>query len=156
MGNFIRNFGSKIGWMKVMMVVIVIMIGSYSCYAATYYSKVAGDWSTASNWSTVSHVGAAASNFPVAGDIVYIQHAMTFSSNAACATISFNGTGTLTPITINSPYTLDVSGTIELITSTSPVNTTYTITGTGIVNCQNINCGTNLGTGTLSSTVTYL
>src|SRR5436190_14659590 len=58
---------------KNLLALSLLFFGAVSAWGqTTYYSKTSGSWNTAANWSTVSHVGAAAAAFPVAGDIVFI------------------------------------------------------------------------------------
>jgi hypothetical protein len=124
----------------------------------TFYSRVAGNWAVASNWAVGSHTGSIAYDFPRAGDIVYISHAMTYNASAACAEIYLDAASgtTLTALTINSPFTLDVSGSISLTSDGITNDKTNTIAGTGTINCTNLLCGNNITTSFLVNTTVKL
>lgn len=102
-----------------------------------YFSRQTGNWNAATTWSTVTYAGAAASAFPVAGDVVNIgggSFTITVNVNSACGSLSYQSNATFSPtVSINSGITLAVSGaiTIPRASGTNPdVNTLAVGAGT--------------------------
>lgn len=76
---------------------LVILFLSFSIVgtATTYYSRINGNWTTATTWSTVSCGGAAASTVPGLGDNVIICAGNTVTMNGNpgnCLSLTINGT----------------------------------------------------------------
>jgi hypothetical protein len=118
---------------------VCLLFISVSINATTYYSRANANWKVASTWSTVGYGGAAASSYPVAGDVVYIGNNNTVTVNAAgaCSDLTIESGSTLT---VNG-YTFTVSGTTTIkgtITHTSTQQTktfnNVTITSGGVWN----------------------
>ena len=63
----------------------------------TYFSRATGDWETAGTWSTISHVGAAASTAPNGHNVeISSDHTVTVTSdNASAFSLVLGGTLTL-------------------------------------------------------------
>ncbi len=84
--------------------------------AITYYSRTSGvNWNTNSSWSTVTYGGAAASNYPRAGDTAYIADLMTIfvSSTSACSVINIGqGSSGILQFGSTGNFTLTVSDNI--------------------------------------------
>ena len=105
-------------------IVTGLMFGLAGSYAATYYSRQTGNWSTRSTWSTSSGGNQVNSGvYPVAGDVVIIERGftVTVNGNYACASVLLGGPGT------NSGAFLTFSGTNRSLT----VSGTVTIGGSG-------------------------
>ncbi len=101
------------------------------------YSVATGNWNATSTWSATSG-GAPGASVPVAGDFVTIEggHNVTVTAaNAACASITFT-TATATSLTINTGFTLTVSGAITIPRSGSSFN--QIIVGAGTLNAGSI------------------
>jgi autotransporter-associated beta strand protein len=103
---------------------------------ATRYSVASGNWNSTSTWSTTSG-GAAGASVPVAGDTVIIEKGfnVTVTADAACGTITFTTT-TATSLTINSGFTLTVSGAITIPRTTTGEN--LIAVGDGTLNAGSI------------------
>lgn len=103
-----------------------------------YYSRQTGNWNAATTWSTVTYAGAAASAFPVAGDVVNIgggSFTITVNVNSACGSLTYQSNATFSPtVSINSGITLAVSGaiTIPRASGTNPDVNTLAV-GAGIL-----------------------
>lgn len=75
------------------------MFFPFSGFAATYYSRINGNWNTAVTWSTVSCAGVASASVPGAGDNVIICSGHTITMNGApgsCLSLTINGTANWT------------------------------------------------------------
>ncbi|HCC71038.1 MAG TPA: hypothetical protein DEQ09_07810, partial [Bacteroidales bacterium] len=121
--------------------------------AADRYSVSSGNWNSTSTWSASSG-GASGASVPIAGDNVYIEsnHTITVTANAACANITFTGSGGT--LNVNLSVTLTVSGSITLnILETG--NTSCTISGSGSVSCANVNTGQAVYTPVQSVLLTH-
>ncbi len=80
---------------------IVIVIFPFTGDAATYFSRVNGNWNTASTWSTISCAGVASSTIPGAGDNVVICSGRTVTMNGApgaCLSLTINGVANWTSV----------------------------------------------------------
>lgn len=96
---------------------ICIFFISYSCYSATYYSRINGSWNVSTTWSTVSCSGVPAASIPGAADNVIICAGKTVNINVAssCNSLIINSTGIANftaAVTCAIANTLTVSGTI--------------------------------------------
>ncbi|WP_264535486.1 T9SS sorting signal type C domain-containing protein [Flavobacterium sp. N1736] len=110
--------------------------------AATRYSVNSGSWNSPLTWS-VNSGGASGASVPVAGDIVYIEgHTITVTADAACTSITFRGTATNT-LTVNSGFTLTVSGAITGESAIS-ISRSAIISGAGTLNSASVTVGTTL------------
>lgn len=99
-------------------------------YSATYYTRVSGNWNTASTWSTSSCSGAAASTIPGAADNVVICAGKTLTMNgnpANCLSLTVNGTANW-----SSSFTINI-GSGGLILNNGAALTSSGA-GTGIIN----------------------
>ena len=117
--------------------------------AATYYSRVTGNWNANATWSTAACAGAAAAAFPVAGDTVTICSGNTVTLAVAAAATNLTITsGTLAgagfAVTLTGNYTNN--GTHSGTAGATLSGAAMTIDGTGLV--------TNTGTFTISGTKT--
>lgn len=111
---------------KFLLFVLVLIFAPVISQAATYYSRANAAWNVASTWSTVGYGGAAATSFPVAGDIVFIGNGYTVTAsgaNVAFASLTIDAGGVFNPsgartvtastgITINGTYTNQSTGAI--------------------------------------------
>jgi hypothetical protein len=124
--------------MTVILAIIMIFIAS-TAQAFTYYSRASANWAVNSTWSTTGHGGAAATAYPVAGDVVYIgAHTVTVAANAACTSITYDATGGT--VSVSSGFTLTLSGALTLNSSASG-NMAATITGSGSISCASLAVG---------------
>ncbi|MGZ4060345.1 MAG: hypothetical protein ACXVPU_15020, partial [Bacteroidia bacterium] len=120
--------------------------------SATFYSRISGNWNTASTWSTVSCSGAVSASIPGAGDDVIICAGKTITMNgnpANCLSLNISGTANWTStfttnvgaggLTLNSSAVLsgsavgvlNVSGALTQVSGTSTIGgITITVTGT--------------------------
>ncbi len=84
---------------------IVLILLPFQGQSSTFYTRVTGNWNTASTWSTVSCSGAAAATIPGASDDVVICSGKTVTMNgnpANCLSLTVNGTANWTSaFTIN-------------------------------------------------------
>ncbi len=79
----------------------------------TYYSRISGNWSTASTWSTTAHGGSAAASAPGVDSEVIIgnNHTVTLTANVTNnASVTVNSTGTIA----TGAYILSGSGSFAL------------------------------------------
>lgn len=68
---------------------------SFKSYSATYYSRISGNWATASTWSTVACGSVASSTIPTAADNVIICAGNTVTMNGNpgnCLSLTISGT----------------------------------------------------------------
>lgn len=78
----------------------------------TYYSRQTGNWNVASNWSTVSHIGAAAGRAPKSEDEIIIGASHTITLNFTTFTLTSPGTLTIVSTGVLAlPGTNHVAGT---------------------------------------------
>lgn len=76
-------------------ILLSILVVSFSSYSATYFSRVNGNWNTASTWSTISCAGAASAVIPGPADNVIVCAGRTVTMNGApgsCLSLTVNGT----------------------------------------------------------------
>ncbi len=114
------------------------------------------NWNTATNWTN---------GVPVAGSTVTIPNVankpIISVAGAVCSSLTISSGGGSNSLTINSPGTLVVSGTISIVSPTSGTNTTTTINvASGTLSANNIamdDSGSNnrdsslrIGTGTVT------
>ncbi|MGQ0827452.1 MAG: T9SS type A sorting domain-containing protein [Bacteroidota bacterium] len=94
--------------------IIFLSANVVNLHGATYYSRASGNWNANASWSTASCGGAAAAAFPIAGDDVIIcnTHTIAVNVNAACATVSLQGSGRLN--FNNNSITLTVTGNVTM------------------------------------------
>jgi hypothetical protein len=128
-----------------LLVIMALVIGAWgqgAWGANTRYSVAVGDWNSTNTWA-VSAAGAAGASVPVAGDAVYIQNGknVTVTADAAAASITF--TGAAATLTINSGFTLTVSGAVILLHNIANA-TACSITGNGTLSCASVDAGSNL------------
>jgi hypothetical protein len=117
---------------------VVIFNFSYikNIFAAgsTYYSRANGNWESATTWSKSGYGGTAASDFPKAGDIVYISgNTVTVNSTTAAAQeVRMVDGNTTSQLTINAGKKLAVSGNYYMTMAPAAKNIITTlVTGTG-------------------------
>lgn len=123
----------KIKQILALLTVIVALLDAMNCDAASYTfnGSASGLWNVNANWTP-------STGFPIAGDTAIIPTGKSVTglggANQACATLTIQGTGTLT-VDAN---TLTVSGTMTVGSSGSSAATltiasggTLTMTGTG-------------------------
>lgn len=124
----------------------------------TYYSRASGNWNSNTKWSTVACGNATnTGTFPVAGDTVIIctGHSMSVNVNAACASITTQGSGNLDfptntiTLTVSGDVTLAGTGGITAIAGGGSASRVMNIGGQFIVSA-----GANLPLGGLTMTVT--
>ena len=141
-------------------------ITTVSAGATTYYSRQTGNWNAATTWSTVTYGGAAASSFPMSGDIVNIgggDFTITVNVNSICASLSFEEDANNSPtLSISAGITLDVSGTTNIPrTAVFSGDTNTLAVGDGTFNTASIYFGgggflganeLTIGTGTATIT----
>lgn len=78
---------------------MLLFLLSFSVNAATYFSRINGNWNTPSTWSTVSCAGTASATIPTSSDNVVICAGRTVTMNgtaAACLSLTINGTANWT------------------------------------------------------------
>ncbi len=86
----------------------------------TYYSRATGNWDVPSNWSTVSHAGAAAGRAPKAEDEIIIGGGHTITLNFTTFTLTSPGTLTVVSTgTLALPGTNHVTGTGTFLLETA-------------------------------------
>lgn len=122
----------------IMMAVMVITLITTVANAADRYAVANGNWNSTTTWST-SEAGAPGASVPIAGDNVFIPSGrnVTVTANAACSNLTFTiiiGSLSGGTFTVNSGFTLNVSGSITKNNETQTSSTT-TITGAGTINC---------------------
>lgn len=74
---------------------VLFSVFSFIGNAATYYSRINGNWNTASTWSIVSCSGAASATIPTSADNVIICAGRTVTMNGipgSCFSLTVNGT----------------------------------------------------------------
>jgi len=135
--------------------------------AFNYYSRATGNWNSTSTWSTTGFGGAAAVATPVAGDFVFIGggKTVTVAGIEACSALTFDaGTSVNNNLTINSTFSLAVSGAVTIPqTVTSGSNTmnvgagtltagsiAFTSTPSGAAHQMTISTGTATVSGNVS------
>jgi hypothetical protein len=101
---------------------------------STYYSRANGNWESASTWSKSGYGGTAATDYPKAGDIVYIAgNTVTVNSTTAAAQEVRMADGNAnTQLTIGAGKKLAVSGNFyETMAPAGKNMITTLVTGTG-------------------------
>lgn len=81
---------------------IFLIILPFAASSATYYSRINGNWNTASTWSLVSCSGVASGSVPTAADNVIICSGKTVTMNGSpgtCLSLTVNGTANWTSAT---------------------------------------------------------
>ena len=137
---------------------IIFLLAAFSLFylaadAATYYSRQNGNWNSRFTWSTSGHSGGAAASFPVAGDIVLIaNHAVTVTADAFCTDLRFSAGYTTGNLTVNSGFILTVSGAVTLLSATN-ANTSFMLSGDGVIACGSVTSGTNINPGNTRTTI---
>ncbi|MBL0097028.1 MAG: T9SS type A sorting domain-containing protein [Bacteroidetes bacterium] len=76
---------------------VLLLLNLNFSSAATYYTRVTGNWNALTTWSTVGCGGAMAATFPAAGDniIVCVGTTVTVNINTTIANVTINSGGTL-------------------------------------------------------------
>ncbi len=144
-------YGVLPGSLKKLTLLLGLIIVVSSAHAATKTATAAtGNWSAGGTWA-----GGVA---PVANDDIIINAGVSVTINAApgtMASVTFAGTTNAT-ITINSGFSLTVSGITTLVTGTS--TTASTIAGAGTLNLGSGGsiAVTDAGTGTNGATISSL
>ena len=129
-------------------------------HAATYFSRVTGNWSTNTTWSATSGGAAVGSGiYPVAGDIVYIEggFTVTVDANSACASIQMGHTGATASagtLTFANSATLTVSGAVLVGNNISGSNGTITFTSGSTLIAASLTLGGSIAgaNGTITMT----
>jgi hypothetical protein len=112
---------------------VVIFNFSYikNIFAAgnTYYSRANGNWESAATWSTTGYEGAAASDYPKAGDIVYIggKTVTVTGTMAAAQEVRLTDGDVATQLTIGTGKKLVVAGNYYMTMSTSAKSSLTTL-----------------------------
>ena len=138
-------------------------------HAASRFAVASNDWNNTATWSSASCAGASGASAPVAGDAVTIctNITVTVTANAAANTVdvigSSNPGATTNGITINSGFTLAVTGAVTT-NSPSANNAPLTIdVGAGTLTAASIAiagttsgssrfCTVTVSTGTITTT----
>lgn len=83
--------------MRHLLCLFTIFLLSGGLSAATFYSRISGNWNAATTWSTVSCGGAAAATVPGAADVVFVcnTHAVSVTANTNVTSITIQNGGTL-------------------------------------------------------------
>jgi len=143
---------------------ITVTYGNYR------YSVATNTWANTATWSLTSG-GTSGASVPIAGYSVFIEkgYNVTVGAAAACASITFTGTGNPATLTVNNTLTMTSSITLNSLTT---ADNSCTITGSGTItggttiavgtsitpangtNTTTFNCSVN--TFTISSTLTLL
>ncbi len=97
---------------------LLFILITKSSYSVNYYTRASGNWSVASNWSTVSCGGAAAATTPGAGDVAFICAGYNIGVNVNTTVASIN---------------IQNGGVLQTGTSLLGANKTLTITGTFVI-----------------------
>ena len=128
--------------MIIIALIFTIMAVGQSVWGANRFSIAVGNWNSTNTWAATSG-GAAGASVPIAGDVVYIQNgkSVTVTEDAAASSITF--TGAAATLTINSGFTLSVSGTVILLHNVG-ASTSCLITGGGTLSCASVDAGSNL------------
>lgn len=86
--------------------------------ATTYYSRISGNWNSASSWSTITYGDPTnAGTYPVSGDMVYIGdgHTILLASSSVCAGLNIGqGTSGVLEYPNFGTITLTVSGAVTI------------------------------------------
>ncbi len=138
-----RFFRSSFRKKAIVVSCILVAFATTNAFATVFYSRQTGNWNANTTWSTVGFGGAAAGSFPVAGDDVNIGGGLTITVNvnSACATLTYeSGAGNTNLVTINSGFTLTISGAV-----------TIPRTGGGNTNTLDVGAGT-LSAGSMAFT----
>ncbi|WP_432222564.1 T9SS sorting signal type C domain-containing protein [Flavobacterium sp. TMP13] len=130
---------------KLLLAFILFIVFQISGNAATFYSRMSGNWNANAIWSyTSGGASVGAGIFPKAGDIVYIEtsHTVTVPINvpAFCASITFTANGS-TVSTLSVASALTISGAI-IMNSKSGQNRSHVLTGDGTISCSSVQIGT--------------
>ncbi len=70
------------------LLVVFLWGNTISASATTYFSRANGAWNANATWSTASYGGAAATNYPRAGDIANIGSGNTFKCKCRICVIN--------------------------------------------------------------------
>ena len=139
---------------KALIIIFLSLFLEVSASAATRTASVTGNWSNTATWGS--------NPYPVAGDAVIINTGVTVTVDivgAQCASITINAAANANGISISSPNTLAVSGSITFNAPTAAVNSTVDVgSGTLSVGSISITGGTianyisqvTISTGTLT------
>lgn len=104
---------------RLLLTALVVFVLAGSANAATYYSRLTGDWNVSTTWSTVGCGGAAAGATPGPGDIVFIcgTHTVSVTANVTTQDITINSTGYLRTGTTGggANRTVTVTGTFTIL-----------------------------------------
>lgn len=122
-----------------MLACIFFQVGNANAQT-TYYSRLNGNWNTASTWSTTGIGGPAALTAPTATDFVVIGggNTVTVTANTTIATISYDaGLNVSNIIQVNTGVLLTVSGSITIPQAINSGTNTLSI-GEGFVSAGSI------------------
>jgi hypothetical protein len=154
--NTSQRFAKRLTLLPLLTLVVALLSASTASAATSIRSAGSGNWNSLGTWSPAQ--------VPGAGDIVTIRagDTVTVTAAAAAATVSFatNSASTAT-LTVNSGFTLTLSGGITLSNSVS-IATAATLAGAGTITCASVTVGgqnTPSGgtdTATLTSTISTL
>lgn len=118
--------------MKRILLFAVFLMAQLGFGQTTYTSVTSGNWNSDATWS--------GTGTPVAGDVVNIAngHTVTVTANAAAASVTF--TGANATLSVNSGFSLTVSGSVSL-NSSAGSNTAATISGLGTLSSASVSVG---------------
>lgn len=159
---FINSGHCRFITMKKVFLLTLFMILGCSAFAATYYSRVTGNFATAGTWSVNRSGTPTNATALTAADIFIIQtgNVITLAANQSANQITIESGGTLAPnnnrtLTLTNPLIIENGGTLSLTTRTltfgaSSIENSGSITGS----TGEISRTTGNFTNTASGTVT--
>lgn len=159
---FINSGHCRFITMKKVFLLTLFMILGCSAFAATYYSRVTGNFATAGTWSVNRSGTPTNATALTAADIFIIQtgNVITLAANQSANQITIESGGTLAPnnnrtLTLTNPLIIENGGTLSLTTRTltfgaSSIENSGSITGS----TGEISRTTGTFTNTASGTVT--
>lgn len=103
--------------MSRLLYIILLISLCFQVEGATYYSRLSGNWGTASTWSTVNYGGVAASGTPSASDTVKVGNTYTVTVNTAavCTQLDIGqGVSGIVQFSNASNYSITVSGNVTV------------------------------------------
>ena len=150
---------------KTFIIALAFAFSGISAIAANRYSVASGSWHSTSTWS-VTPGGIPGATVPGKNDDVYLEngHTVTVTSDEACSSITFTGSGGT--LVINSPAVLALKTSITLNKLTNS-DSYCNLTGTGTLNCIEVvvgsgdnpppaDGGSSVYTHTFTSNIAYL
>ncbi len=138
--------------LKIFLFAILLLLCGSIAHATTYYQIAAGNWATASTWSTVGPGGAAAASAPTSADDV-ILYPLIGTVTASTAQTITNVTiqnaaagdsyGSSSYTTLNVTAVLTITGTLTITHNLSSGSPLFLITASANIVVSNVSIGKN-------------